>query len=93
MSPPALAFVLIAAIFHATWNFIIKKVKEKQIVTWWAIMLGTGASLPFLLPDFIIPVQLWPYILGSALAEAIYYLVLLHAYENRESCYLCLFLC
>jgi len=73
MSWQALAFALMAAVIHAAWNFIIKKVEERQIVSWWAILLGAAVTLPVLLPNAEIPLRIWPYILSSALAETIYY--------------------
>lgn len=80
----ALIFALIAAVIHAAWNFIIKKVEDRQLVSWWAILLGAAAALPILLPNAEISFSLWPYILGSAFAEAVYYIALMHAYENAD---------
>lgn len=81
---PALALVLIAAVIHAAWNFIIKQAEERHLVSWWAILLGAAATLPFLLPNTEVPAQIWPYILSSALAEAVYYVALMHAYANAD---------
>ena len=80
----ALALTLIAALIHAAWNFIIKKVEDRQLVSWWAILLGAAVTLPFLLPKAEIARSLWPYILGSAFAETIYYIALMHAYANAD---------
>ena len=80
----ALALTLIAALIHAAWNFIIKKVEDRQLVSWWAILLGAAVTLPFLLPKAEIARSLWPYILGSACAETIYYIALMHAYANAD---------
>ena len=80
----ALAFALIAAVIHAAWNFMVKQVEDRQIVSWWAILLGAAVALPFLLPDAEIPLKIWPYILGSALAETIYYIALMRAYANAD---------
>ena len=73
MSLTALLLVLIAAVIHAAWNFIIKKVDDRQMASWWAILLGAAVTLPVLLPNAEIPLRIWPYILSSALAETIYY--------------------
>ncbi len=80
----ALAFVIIAAVFHATWNFIIKKINAKEVVTWWAIVVGSSLSLPLVLANASMPTTIWPYVLGSALAEALYYLTLIHGYEHAD---------
>lgn len=84
MSWQALVLALIAAVIHAAWNLIIKQVDERHLVSWWAILLSAAVTLPLLLPDTKIPLQLWPYILGSALAEAVYYIALMHAYANVD---------
>ena len=84
MPPRALAFVIVAAFFHATWNFIIKKVEGRELVTWWAIMVGAIALLPLVWPDLAMATTMWPYILSSALAEAIYFLTLLRGYARAD---------
>ncbi|MGH7454447.1 MAG: EamA family transporter [bacterium] len=84
MPPRALAFVIIAAFFHATWNFVIKKINDRELVTWWAIMVGSLLALPFVWSSIAMSATMWPYILSSALAEAIYFLTLLHGYERAD---------
>ncbi|MBV6506745.1 MAG: hypothetical protein ILNGONEN_02327 [Syntrophorhabdaceae bacterium] len=79
-----LMLVIIAAVLHAVWNFVAKKVENKQVVSWWAILTGSGLVLPFVLPHAQLPTMIWPYLLGSALAEAIYYFMLIRAYENAD---------
>jgi drug/metabolite transporter (DMT)-like permease len=80
----ALAFVIVAAFFHATWNFIIKKVSGRELVTWWAVMVGSLLLLPFVWPSLAMAATMWPYILSSALAEAIYFIALLRGYERAD---------
>ena len=80
----AIVFVLIAAVCHAAWNFLLKKVEDKQLVTWWAIMVGVLAALPLILPHAALPTTIWPYLLASAATETIYYLALIHAYEKAD---------
>lgn len=84
MPPRAFAFVIIAAFFHTAWNFIIKKTGEKNLVAWWAIMAGSLLMLPFVWSNLAISAKIWPYILSSALAEAIYFLTLLRGYERAD---------
>lgn len=84
MPPRALAFVIFAAFFHAAWNFVIKKAGEKDLVAWWAIMVGSLLLLPFVWSSLAMSATMWPYILSSALAEAIYFLVLLRGYERAD---------
>ncbi len=84
MPLPAVLLVMIAAVCHATWNFIIKKVEDRQLITWWAIMVGVCGALPFIWSQIAQPAAVWPYLLTSALAETIYYLVLIYAYEQAD---------
>ena len=80
----ALAFAMIAAFFHATWKLIIKKVNDRELVTWWAIMVGSILVLPFVWSSLVMSATMWPYILSSALTEAIYFLALLRGYERAD---------
>jgi len=36
----AIALLLVSAVLHTTWNFIIKQSKDKYIVTWWMVTFG-----------------------------------------------------
>jgi hypothetical protein len=36
----ALLLVLVAAALHANWNFMVKKVEDKHVFTWWALELA-----------------------------------------------------
>jgi multidrug transporter EmrE-like cation transporter len=84
MPPHALAFVIIAAFCHATSNFIIKKVNARELVTWWAIMVGSILALPFVWSSIAMAATRWPYILSSALVEAIYFLAMRRGYERAD---------
>jgi drug/metabolite transporter (DMT)-like permease len=84
MSLYALALLVISAFLHASWNLLIKRAKEKQIFTWWALIIGLVCFSPFLLQVRFFPASVWPYILSSALTEAVYYFVLLRAYQYGD---------
>ncbi|MGH7495017.1 MAG: DMT family transporter [bacterium] len=84
MPPLALVFVVIAATCHAAWNFSLKKAEDKEVITWWAITLGASSMLPLVSPQAALPAAIWPYILGSAVAEVIYYWILIRAYEQAD---------
>lgn len=81
MPIPALALLLIAALLHTAWNLFIKRAREKLIFTWWALLLATLCFSPFLFQIGSFPSEIWPYVLSSALMEAIYFLVLIGAYR------------
>lgn len=77
----ALGLLLIAACLHTAWNLLIKRASEKQVFTWWALICGLICFSPLLIEVRAFPLSIWPYVLSSAGMEAIYYLVLLGAYQ------------
>jgi drug/metabolite transporter (DMT)-like permease len=76
----ALILLVVAAALHTGWNLLVKRAGEKQIFTWWAMVVGTACFAPLLVFSAPLPAQIWPYVLASALVETIYYLALLRAY-------------
>ena len=68
----ALVLVLAAAVMHTGWNFIVKRVKDKQVSTWWALIVGSRMYLPLLVLHTPIPARIWPYALSSAFVETVY---------------------
>lgn len=77
----ALALLLAAALLHTGWNLFVKRAQEKLVFTWWALLLATLCFSPFLFLVGAFPLSIWPYVLTSALVEAIYFLVLIGAYR------------
>lgn len=63
---------------------MIKRAREKQIFTWWALIVGLICFSPLLLQVRFFPASIWPYVLSSAFTEAVYYLVLLRAYQYGD---------
>lgn len=80
----ALALLVFSAFLHASWNLLIKRAQEKLIFTWWALIIGVTLFSPLLLQIQGFPASIWPYVLSSALTEAVYYLVLLRAYQYGD---------
>jgi drug/metabolite transporter (DMT)-like permease len=76
----ALSLLIIAAALHTGWNLLVKRAHEKQIFTWWAMLVGTICFAPLLVFSEPLPAMIWPYVLTSAFVELIYYLALLRAY-------------
>jgi drug/metabolite transporter (DMT)-like permease len=81
MSLIALLLLITAAVLHTGWNLLVKRAREKQIFTWWAMLVGTACFAPLLAFSAPLPAAIWPYVLTSALVETIYYLALLRAYS------------
>lgn len=84
VSAYALTILLLAAVLHATWNFLLKKAMNKMIVTSWALLVSAGCALPILLVGPPIPIAVLPYAFLSAGFEAAYYLTLTYAYGVGE---------
>ncbi len=76
----ALLLLIAAAALHASWNLLVKRAGEKQIFTWWALVVGSICFAPLLLFSPVLPAAVWPYVVASAVVEAIYYVALLRAY-------------
>jgi drug/metabolite transporter (DMT)-like permease len=84
MSLTALGLLLAAALMHTTWNLLVKRAKEKQVFIWCSLIAGTIIFSPLLLTNSLSLVSVWPFLLSSALVEAIYYITLIRAYENGD---------
>lgn len=84
MSPTSLAMVLTAALLHAGWNLILKKVDEKYIVNWWSVLSSTLLLSPVIFIEGLPDRRVWPILLTSALVEAVYMVVLASAYRLND---------
>src|ERR1700686_2842269 len=80
----AIGLLLIAAALHATWNLFVKRAKEKQVMIWLALIAGVLCYLPIVLLNPLDVISIWPFLVSSAIVEAIYYIVLIRAYENGD---------
>ena len=84
MSLPALSLLLLAAAFHAGWNMLLKQSGEKYILLWWAAMLTTLLALPVLVSGGAPAMNIWPFVIFSALTEVAYMVTLAYAYEQSD---------
>ena len=80
----ALGLLLVAALMHTTWNLFVKRAKDKQVFIWCSLIAGVIIFSPLLFTSSLFIVSIWPYLLSSALVEAIYYITLIRAYENGD---------
>lgn len=80
MESLSLGLLVVAAVLHAGWNIIVKRAQERQIFTWWALVIGNCCFLPILLLRPSLPNEVWPFVIASAIAEGVYYLALARAY-------------
>ncbi|HEV2471048.1 MAG TPA: EamA family transporter [Chthonomonadales bacterium] len=84
MSPLAIGLLLVAAVLHAIWNLLVKRAREKQVMTWLALVTGVVIYLPIVIVQPIDVWRVWPFIICSALVEAIYYIALISAYQHGD---------
>ncbi len=84
MTTLALGLLLLSAALHATWNLLLKQAQDKQAAAWWAMLFGSALFLPALAFFPPLPASIWPYVLGSAAAEAAYYFLLATAYDATD---------
>src|SRR5437879_12173280 len=82
MPPIALVLLLVAAVLHAGWNLFVKRAREKQVFTWWGLVVGSICFAPLLLLSSSFPLRVWPYVIFSALVEGVYYIVMTRAYAH-----------
>jgi drug/metabolite transporter (DMT)-like permease len=80
----ALGLLLLAASLHAMWNLLVKNARQKQVFTWWALVVGSICFAPLLILTRAFPLQVWPLVICSALVEAVYYITLTRAYEHGD---------
>src|SRR5258708_25381430 len=80
----AIGLLLVAAMMHTTWNLVVKRAREKQVFTWCSLTAGVIIFSPLLLTSAAVPISVWPFVVSSALVEAIYYITLRRAYENGD---------
>ena len=84
MPATALALVLTAALLHAGWNLLVKRATERLIFTWWSLVVGALLLAPLSAAGPLPPARVWPYVVASAVAEAAYFFILIHAYASAE---------
>ncbi|AIR88373.1 EamA family transporter [Pseudomonas cremoricolorata] len=77
----ATSLVLVAAFLHATWNTLIKFSGERWLVIACMDTVGLVFAVPLLAMVEPPPVDIWPWLTASALAELLYRVLLIQAYR------------
>lgn len=80
----ALGLLVAAAVLHACWNLLLKQTGAQQTFTWWALIVGAILFSPTLLFVPAVPRAAWPYIMASAILQALYFMVLIRAYKTAD---------
>ena len=85
MSATALALVLAAAVTHAGWNLLVKQTHDdRELLTWLALGMGGVLLSPVVIMTWHALVAVWPFVMASAGAEAVYVLSLTAAYRRGD---------
>jgi len=87
MSGLALFIVLVAAFFHASWNFLAKKSKNKMAFIWWFLLIATIGYLPMFLwfwPRHNISPAGWTCVVATGILHALYFWFMGGAYERGD---------
>jgi uncharacterized membrane protein len=83
----ALGIVLLAALFHAGWNFLAKKSHNKLAFIWLFILVATICYLPMFLhfyPGLMITTKGWVCIIATGILHALYFWFMGGAYERGD---------
>ena len=87
MSGLSLGIVLVAALFHASWNFLAKKSKKKIAFIWWFLLIATIGYLPMFLyfwPQVTVSPAGWACIIAAGILHALYFWFMGGAYERGD---------
>ncbi|HKX29694.1 MAG TPA: DMT family transporter [Blastocatellia bacterium] len=84
MTLSAVGFLIVSAVLHTTWNFLLKQTKERYIVTWWALLVGSLFFLPLLFTGPAFSPSIWLRAGLSATVEAAYVVTLAAAYRQAD---------
>ena len=87
MTPSALILILLAALLHATWNYLAKKSRDKLSFLWLFVLAAIVIYfLPFVyrLRSHHIPTNGWIYIFATGFIHAFYFWFLGAAYERGD---------
>ena len=87
MSGLALSIVLLAALFHAAWNFLAKKSRNKIAFIWWFLLIAAVGYLPMFIyfwPGLDVTVVGWICIIATGILHALYFWFMGGAYERGD---------
>jgi len=82
----ALALVLLAAILHASWNFLAKSAEDSTVYFWWVVAVGAALnlSLATLRGELMLPPAVLPILLPSLIAEVGYIYCITRGYAGGD---------
>ncbi len=81
MTALSFGLLVISAILHTSWNFLLKNIQDRFLAIWWAILIGSSVFLPLLFFSGLPNPAIWPWFLASVVVEILYYSMLGLAYS------------
>ena len=84
MSTLVLAAVLLGALFHATWNAIVKAQTDHSLAALVVAVIAGFFGIPLMLALPMPPVDAWPYIVASSLIHVGYFVLVGFAYRSAD---------
>ncbi len=87
MTAAALILVLLSAIAHATWNFLLKRSNNQGVFIWWMLVSICVLFSPLaVVLAWLNPIEYpgWWFLLGTALLHALYFLLLGRSYGHTQ---------
>jgi len=87
MSGLALGIVLLAALFHAAWNFLAKNSRSKLAFIWWFLLIAAIGYLPMFLyfwREMTVTPAGWACIVATGILHALYFWFMGGAYERGD---------
>ena len=84
MPPEALLLALAAAVLHAAWNVLLRGSDDVGARTVAVLCVSVVVFAPVAAATWSVDAAAIPYVAASALLEALYFVLLTHAYRLRE---------
>jgi len=87
MPTAALALVLTAALFHASWNALAKRARDQFAFLCLALAVASVLFLPvtlWALPAGGVPAAAWPFVIATVVLHALYFYTLGRSYRSGE---------
>src|SRR6266516_2131351 len=84
MPGTALAFALSAAFVHALWNILLARARNPEAATAVALVVAVVAFAPVTAAVWDVDGRVWPFHVGSAAFELLYFTLLAAAYRRAH---------
>lgn len=87
MPAAALILVLLSAVAHAGWNFLLKRALDHEVFVWWIQVAMTVLFLPLAVIIFVLePIgsRAWLFVVGTGILHSFYFVFLGRAYARGD---------